>query len=171
MNCCIRWPLCGADVTGRCPNAVAAKAAQGLLDAHPMDCPCLACLHAFGAVAQARAWTAPPLSRCPTCCTHHAAGERCPLCAARPSNGRAWTVTVPSPDTAAAPTVRPPADQRCTRCDRVLIAAPCPCVTPVERAIASGRAHREDMARLTPAERIAAWRAISSDRPITTEIL
>ena len=80
---------------------------------------------------------------------------------------RPWTVTVPEQ----APTVRPPADQRCARCSRILIAAPCPCVTPVERAIASGRAHREDMARLTPAERIAAWRGISGVWPVGEEIL
>jgi hypothetical protein len=137
-DCCLRWPLCGADVTGHCPTA---QAVQGLLDAHPVDCPCLACARAFG-VVPARAWTV--------------------------------TVTAPGPSIDAAPTVRPPADQRCERCDRVLIATPCPCVTPVERAIASGRAHRADMARLTPAERIAAWRALKEDaveaRPCSFDI-
>ena len=60
---------------------------------------------------------------------------------------RAWTVTVA--DVTTAPTVRPPADQRCERCDRVLIATPCPCVTPVERYLRAAD------------ERDAAWRALS----------
>lgn len=58
---------------------------------------------------------------------------------------RPWTVTVPEQ----APTVRPPADQRCARCSRILIAAPCPCVTPVERY------------QRAADERDAAWRALS----------
>ena len=50
---------------------------------------------------------------------------------------------------AQAPTVRPPADGRCPRCSRILIAAPCPCVTPVERYLRAAD------------ERDAAWRALS----------
>lgn len=59
-----------------------------------------------------------------------------------------------------APTVRPPADERCPRCSRILIAAPCSCLTPVDRAIASGRAHRANMNALTTAQKLTVWRVL-----------
>lgn len=63
-----------------------------------------------------------------------------------PAPALPWTVTVADPESV---TVRPPADQRCERCSRILIAAPCPCVTPVERYLRAAD------------ERDAAWRALS----------
>ena len=80
------------------------------------------------------------------------------------ADGRAWTLDGKA-------TVRPPADERCPRCSRILIAAPCGCLTPVDRAIASGRAHRADMAGLSTADKLAVWRALGVAAPEATGTL
>lgn len=49
-----------------------------------------------------------------------------------------------------APTVVPPADERCPRCSRILIAAPCSCLSPAQRWVAMQR------------EADALWRSMSS---------
>jgi hypothetical protein len=61
--------------------------------------------------------------------------------------------------TADAPTFRPPADQRCSRCDRILLSAPCKCLTPVEAYLLAADARDAAWAVLTPAERIEAIKA------------
>lgn len=59
-------------------------------------------------------------------------------------------------DRAAAETFRPPADARCTRCDRILLSAPCGCETPVERYLRAADARDAAWAELSKAERIEA---------------
>ena len=51
---------------------------------------------------------------------------------------------------AQAPTVVPPADERCPRCSRILIAAPCGCLSAAQRWVAM------------QTEADALWRAMSS---------
>ena len=51
---------------------------------------------------------------------------------------------------AQAPTVRPPADERCPRCSRILIAAPCGCLSAAQRWV------------MLQQEADALWRAMSS---------
>jgi len=58
-----------------------------------------------------------------------------------------------------APTFRPPADQRCSRCDRILLSAPCGCLTPVETYLRAADARDAAWAALTSAERIEAIKA------------
>jgi hypothetical protein len=55
-----------------------------------------------------------------------------------------------------APTFRPPADQRCSKCDRILLSAPCGCETPVERYLRAADARDAAWAELSKAERIEA---------------
>jgi hypothetical protein len=55
-----------------------------------------------------------------------------------------------------APTFRPPADARCSRCDRILLSAPCGCETPVERYLRAADARDAAWAELSKAERIEA---------------
>lgn len=58
-----------------------------------------------------------------------------------------------------APTFRPPADQRCSKCDRILLSAPCGCLTPVEAYLRAADARDAAWAALTSAERIEAIKA------------
>ena len=65
-------------------------------------------------------------------------------------------------------TVRPPADQRCPRCSRILIATPCNCVTPAERWVALQRESVVLWRSMTTSERLEAVRMKAAGRPTTT---
>jgi len=66
--------------------------------------------------------------------------------------------------TADAPTFRPPADQRCSRCDRILLSAPCGCEAPEARWARIEREQSALWSGLTAAQRIEALRLKAAGR-------
>lgn len=85
--------------------------------------------------------------------------DECGLCQLDDANG-----VRPAPRAQDQATFRPPADQRCTRCDRILLSAPCGCETRVEVYLRLAAETAAAFAALTPAERIEAVREKAARR-------
>ena len=61
-------------------------------------------------------------------------------------------------------TIRPPADERCPRCSRILIAAPCGCVSAAQRWLTTQTSADQQWWSLTVDERIEAIRLKAAAR-------
>ena len=88
-----------------------------------------------------------------------AGAEQCVMCDLDEVQGPVVFRASAQPAAVDAPTFRPPADARCSRCDRILLSAPCGCLTPVERYLRAADERDATWAALTSAERIEAIKA------------
>lgn len=68
-----------------------------------------------------------------------------------------------------APTVRPPADERCPRCSRILIAAPCDCLAPAQRWVALQREADALWRSMSKAEHVEAVRLSAAGKAVAVQ--
>lgn len=66
-------------------------------------------------------------------------------------------------------TVRPPADERCPRCSRILIAAPCDCLAPAQRWVALQREADALWRSMSKAEHVEAVRLSAAGKAVTVQ--
>jgi len=108
----------------------------------------------------ARAWAMPSMVRCRQCSAVFGDALAC-TCGSTDFD-RVYRDEAPAPaviERAQMATVRPPADERCPRCSRILIAAPCDCLTPAQRWVALQASADQQWRALTREERVEAIQA------------